>query len=117
MDIDIATYRVRIGTFNPRALNLKTKVTKPKRNSEKNFSFYNYLRSILYIILLCLITTNVMYCASNYSRKNQIYNVSQYTSKPNLFQQRNPNKYVPERLIKSVDPNIEAHYKFGKRNR
>ena len=52
MDIDIATYRVRIGTFNPRALNLKTKVTKPKRNSEKNFSIYNYLRSILYIILL-----------------------------------------------------------------
>ena len=31
MDIDIATYRVRIGTFNPRALNLKTKVTKPKK--------------------------------------------------------------------------------------
>ena len=38
MDIDIATYRVRIGTFNPRALNLKTKVTKPKRNSEKKCS-------------------------------------------------------------------------------
>ena len=117
MDIDIATYRVRIGTFNPRALNLKTKSTKPKRNSEKNFSIYNYLRSILYIILLSLITTNIMYCASNHSGNNKIYNVNQYTSKQNLFQQRNLNKYVPERLIKSVDPNFEAHYKFGNRNR
>ena len=58
-----------------------------------------------------------MYCASHHSNKNQIYNVNQFTSKQNFFQLRNLNQYVPERQVKSVDPNIEAQYKFGNRNR
>jgi hypothetical protein len=81
MDIDIATYRVRIGTFHPRALHLKTKVYEPKRNSMKNFSVFNLSRTMLYIILFSMITTNIINGPSNYYKKNAFCNIRQFTPK------------------------------------